>query len=749
RAALACYHATLPPQASWEAWSDDIDPHLRFPISTTAEAWKGSTRRATVSAFGFGGLNAFTVLESAPPRATARLPASPLLFCCGAETPALLDAHLCDLATAIERLDPDLLGAAAFTLSVTRSASRWRATFIATTAHDVLERITDARQALSTPTDAPRRAGGDGLVGPVSNPLPPCSRGGDSACGHSDLYDIDVPPLLRQGLAWLQGHAVDLTGLYPEAARHIVDLPIAALERERFWPVAPRPQAVSDADREASHERPPPPLASSSPSAPAEPAPRRERPADAIARIAARSGTDVQPSHRLVADLGFDSIMFVELATHLARVHGVQPSQAFWATDPTVAEITALVKTDPTCAFPEQVTMSTTTHPFLRDHALQGRPFVPLASALDLFAWSQGLTPPFALHDVRVTRGVMVRGETRLRVTRDANALALLETRGTRNEVTAFEARIGDMPEALEPLSPAGADSEPAPRTAPPMRDLDAFYRDHTFHGPRMRAIACVTRMQSASIEGRVRTSTPREGAPADPRERWHVDLHMIDGAFQLALYLAAHSLDKGLLPQDIGAFVVLSAPAPGLVDVRIDVERHEGDALWARFTLSQNGTPICFMRGVHAKVVPLLTRSRTWQVAEAQRRIEAFPEVRELEARRTSWGTLYPYFEPYDGVAGSAVSVGGQPRIAFTHYDYLGLNGHPDINAAAQDAIARHGTTVGASRLVAGELTLHRTLEQALADFLGVDDCVAMVSGHATNQSVISTLVGPGDLVL
>jgi 8-amino-7-oxononanoate synthase len=39
--------------------------------------------------------------------------------------------------------------------------------------------------------------------------------------------------------------------------------------------------------------------------------------------------------------------------------------------------------------------------------------------------------------------------------------------------------------------------------------------------------------------------------------------------------------------------------------------------------------------------------------------------------------------------------------------------------------------------------------LEQALAAFYGVDDCIAFVSGHATNVSTISTLFGPRDLVL
>ena len=47
-------------------------------------------------------------------------------------------------------------------------------------------------------------------------------------------------------------------------------------------------------------------------------------------------------------------------------------------------------------------------------------------------------------------------------------------------------------------------------------------------------------------------------------------------------------------------------------------------------------------------------------------------------------------------------------------------------------------GTSVSASRLVAGERILHRELESELANFYGADACLAFVSGHATNISTI-----------
>ncbi len=62
---------------------------------------------------------------------------------------------------------------------------------------------------------------------------------------------------------------------------------------------------------------------------------------------------------------------------------------------------------------------------------------------------------------------------------------------------------------------------------------------------------------------------------------------------------------------------------------------------------------------------------------------------------------------------------------------------------------MARHGVSASASRLVSGERPVHRELERALAANYAAEDAVAMVSGHATNVTVIGCLLGPGDLIV
>lgn len=130
----------------------------------------------------------------------------------------------------------------------------------------------------------------------------------------------------------------------------------------------------------------------------------------------------------------------------------------------------------------------------------------------------------------------------------------------------------------------------------------------------------------------------------------------------------------------------------------------------------------------------------------------DAFTSQPSLDAQK-AWlqarGLANPYFPVHDGLAGARTSIGGRDYLNFSSYNYLGLCGEAAVSAAAKAAIDRYGTSVSASRLVSGERPVHRELEQALAGFIGAEDCLVFVSGHGTNVTIVPELVGPGDLVL
>jgi 8-amino-7-oxononanoate synthase len=107
------------------------------------------------------------------------------------------------------------------------------------------------------------------------------------------------------------------------------------------------------------------------------------------------------------------------------------------------------------------------------------------------------------------------------------------------------------------------------------------------------------------------------------------------------------------------------------------------------------------------------------------------------------------PYFTVHETVTNNRTRIAGRELLNYSSYNYLGMSGDPQVVAAAQQAAARYGTSVSASRLVSGQKPLHVELERAIAGFLGVDDAIALVGGHSTNETVIGHLLAPGDLIL
>jgi glycine C-acetyltransferase len=110
----------------------------------------------------------------------------------------------------------------------------------------------------------------------------------------------------------------------------------------------------------------------------------------------------------------------------------------------------------------------------------------------------------------------------------------------------------------------------------------------------------------------------------------------------------------------------------------------------------------------------------------------------------------FYFYNQPIEELRGGArVLLNGRDMGMYASYSYLGLVGHPRINAAAKAAIDKFGTGTHGVRFLAGTLTLHDELERTIADFKGAEAAVTYTSGYATNLAAISTLMGRGDYVI
>jgi 8-amino-7-oxononanoate synthase len=130
---------------------------------------------------------------------------------------------------------------------------------------------------------------------------------------------------------------------------------------------------------------------------------------------------------------------------------------------------------------------------------------------------------------------------------------------------------------------------------------------------------------------------------------------------------------------------------------------------------------------------------------------IDDLPGLKQLQIQATAaekFGIENPFFRCHSGVANNITSIDGMNLINYSSYNYLGLNGHPRVSQAAKLSIDRYGTSASASRPVSGERPVHRELEQSLAKIHHTEDCIVYVSGHATNVSTISSLLGNKDLI-
>ncbi|MFJ3669964.1 glycine C-acetyltransferase [Streptomyces sp. NPDC090106] len=96
-------------------------------------------------------------------------------------------------------------------------------------------------------------------------------------------------------------------------------------------------------------------------------------------------------------------------------------------------------------------------------------------------------------------------------------------------------------------------------------------------------------------------------------------------------------------------------------------------------------------------------------------------------------------------------VSAGGRPGevLNFCANNYLGLADHPEVVAAAHEALDRWGYGMASVRFICGTQEVHKELEARLSAFLGQEDTILYSSCFDANGGVFETLLGPEDAVI
>ena len=90
-----------------------------------------------------------------------------------------------------------------------------------------------------------------------------------------------------------------------------------------------------------------------------------------------------------------------------------------------------------------------------------------------------------------------------------------------------------------------------------------------------------------------------------------------------------------------------------------------------------------------------------------------------------------------------------GEQVINFCANNYLGLANSPELISAAKAGLDEHGFGMASVRFICGTQDIHKTLEQGISDFLGMEDTILYSSCFDANAGLFETLLGPEDAII
>lgn len=94
-------------------------------------------------------------------------------------------------------------------------------------------------------------------------------------------------------------------------------------------------------------------------------------------------------------------------------------------------------------------------------------------------------------------------------------------------------------------------------------------------------------------------------------------------------------------------------------------------------------------------------------------------------------------------------IHANGKDVLNFCANNYLGLSSHPEVIAAAKEAIDTHGFGMSSVRFICGTQDIHKTLEAKIANFVGQEDAILYAAAFDANGGLFEPLLGPEDAII
>ncbi|MFT3943234.1 MAG: glycine C-acetyltransferase [Ancrocorticia sp.] len=118
-----------------------------------------------------------------------------------------------------------------------------------------------------------------------------------------------------------------------------------------------------------------------------------------------------------------------------------------------------------------------------------------------------------------------------------------------------------------------------------------------------------------------------------------------------------------------------------------------------------------------------------------------------DLDAIRA--GGLYKAERPITTAQSAHIATDLGDCLNFCANNYLGLADNPEIIAAAKHGLDEFGYGTASVRFICGTQTIHRELEQRIAEYVGMEDSILFASCFDANGGIFEVLLGPEDAVV
>lgn len=98
----------------------------------------------------------------------------------------------------------------------------------------------------------------------------------------------------------------------------------------------------------------------------------------------------------------------------------------------------------------------------------------------------------------------------------------------------------------------------------------------------------------------------------------------------------------------------------------------------------------------------------------------------------------------------GTAVAIdSGREVIIMCANNYLGLSAHPQVIEGAKRALETHGYGMSSVRFICGTQDIHKTLEQKISHFLGMEDAILYAAAFDANGGLFEPLLSAEDAII